>query len=93
MNGSQDGQDTCRHMLVSHGLIVLSGINLDPAVFAVQTCVPMPAVCREPSNGKRIYKGIMMPDVRKRFKNGYLIKSLAFRRKHYTFADEQEPKI
>ena len=28
-----------------------------------------------------------------RFKNGYLIKSLAFRRKHYTFADEQEPKI
>ena len=27
------------------------------------------------------------------FKNGYLIKSLAFRRKHYTFADEQEPKI
>ncbi len=59
MNGSQDGQDTCRHMLVSHGLIVLSGINLDPAVFAVQTCVPMPAVCREPSNGKRIYKGIM----------------------------------
>jgi len=28
-----------------------------------------------------------------RFKNRYLIKSLAFRRKHYTFADEQEPKI
>ena len=28
-----------------------------------------------------------------RFKNGYSIKTLAFRRKHYTFADEQEPKI
>ena len=28
-----------------------------------------------------------------RFKNGYSIKTLAFRRKYYTFADEQEPKI
>lgn len=28
-----------------------------------------------------------------RSKNGYSIKTLAFRRKHYTFADEQEPKI
>ena len=28
-----------------------------------------------------------------RFKNGYSIKTLAFRRKYYTFADKQEPKI
>ena len=28
-----------------------------------------------------------------RFKNVYSIKTLEFRRKHYTFADEQEPKI
>ena len=28
-----------------------------------------------------------------RFINEYSIKTLAFRRKYYTFADEQEPKI